>query len=337
MKETETKKPPVKKDPVKKAELKVKIVKQEFALCEAPIAQLYAKVNKVAMEIGILKKDGENVESDYRYVTAEAINAKVRELTAKFGLAIAMEVLDLKDEKFEVFDGQDNTIMIRTTATMRFKVIDLETGYSEEHRWKGTAQDLGGKSAAQAITECKKRFNLNEFKISAGKSDPEGTDPDNTTVKATPAVKAKSNTEPISAEEKTNLYTDAIEEIKQEYLKEKLGAEFTAGYKSLGYKGVGELYAETVKVKRDHNYRELQKNLEIFKSAEKDETQADHFDYHAELTRVKEAFEKEQWDLEGYTNTHLKKNWIDLPQEQVLSEQLRIVKFFNTVIAKGSK
>jgi len=321
MKETETKKPPVKKDPVKKAELKQDVTLTSEMLLKA---KLHTKINEVVKRLGAIQEDGKNTAQNFGFISYQKMNAELRKVLPDVGLAISSEVNSYEERDYQNSNGN---IFIRTVVVMDFEIVDTETGYSETSKFAGGEQDYGGKSLGQAITECQKRFEFKKFHVSSKDPDPDQD----------PKPKAEKKEAPISEEKKSNLYGDAIEEIKQEYLKAKLGAEFTAGYKSLGYKGVGELYAETVKAKRDNNYRELQKNLEIFKSAEKEETQADHFDYHAELTRVKEAFEKERWDLEGYTLTHLKKNWIDLPMEQILEEQLKTVKFFNTVIAKGSK
>ena len=319
MEKTETKKPPVKKDPVKEAEPKATITSEMLLK-----ARLHTKINEVVKRLGAIQEDGKNIKQNFGFISYQKMNAELRKVLPDVGLAISPEVNSYEEHDYQNDKGN---IFIRTVVVMDFEIVDTETGYSETSRFSGGEQDYGGKSLGQAITECQKRFEFKKFHVSSKDPDPDQD----------PKPKAEKKEAPISEEKKSNLYGDAIDVIKMDFMKNKMSAEFDASIKSLGYKTTGELYAETVKVKRDHNYRELQKNLEIFKSAEKEETQADHFDYHAELTRVKEAFEKERWDIEGYTLTHLKKNWIDLPMEQVFEEQQRIISFFNTVIAKGSK
>jgi len=124
---------------------------------------LSKKVEAFAKTIGALAKDGENTNSHYTYLTNETTMAVLRDGLHDANIGVFTKVVDI-DEKEGLTSGGKN--MMRTVVKMKFKVVDLETGFFQNQTFFGAEQDTGGKSLQQAITQCTKYFYFKLFKIS---------------------------------------------------------------------------------------------------------------------------------------------------------------------------
>jgi predicted nucleic acid-binding protein len=142
-------------------------VKEEMEL-RAKIAK---KITKIGVEIGKLKADGKNTFSNYAYISAEQMNAEIREKSEDFGLCIMPSVVSSTEQSFTTTEtdakGVTKTKMtIRTAIVMSIDLIDSDTGYIMNYQFTGSDQDTGGKSEQQAISQCFKYFLFKVFKVS---------------------------------------------------------------------------------------------------------------------------------------------------------------------------
>jgi hypothetical protein len=142
-------------------------------------AKLYAKVNAIAKELGKMEADGRNEHSRYSFISYEHMNARLRNLLPAHNLAIVPEVVS-----FEERDFKDDKVCTRTIASMRFMLVDIDTGYSETREWRGADQDKSGKSGGKSVTEAQKRFEFKLFHVSSR----DDIDPDATTTEVSGAA-----------------------------------------------------------------------------------------------------------------------------------------------------
>lgn len=154
-------------------------------------AQLALKISKLAKEFGAVKEDGFNGHSKFGFISSNQVVALNRSHFEGAGIAIFPEVDEYADEHYKTAKGAPG---IRSTVRMNFEIIDTETGYSIVKKFVGTDQDTGGKSQAQAVTECKKRFYFNLFQVSSK----EEVDPDS---KTTEGGQATSHGKPYTQDE----------------------------------------------------------------------------------------------------------------------------------------
>ena len=136
------------------------------------VTRLYNKILSVMKIIGGVEMDGYNESSKYKYISSENMMAKLRAVLPTVGLIISPTMRDMTEQHFT--DGRGR-IIIRTTISMDFELIDTETGYREIRHWIGADQDYGGKSGGQAATEACKRFYFKTFFVSSkDDADPDG-------------------------------------------------------------------------------------------------------------------------------------------------------------------
>jgi hypothetical protein len=158
-------------------------------------AQLSAKIEKLARDIGAMQKDGRNKFSSYDYISNEQLTTVLRERLHGAGIGIVSDVIDY-DERESVNDKGKQ--VIRSVVRMSFEITDHETGYREMHTFAGAEQDTGGKSFQQAITQCCKYFHFKLLKITSM----EEKDPDQHTHEV---AKAPALTPPQKPKEKLQL------------------------------------------------------------------------------------------------------------------------------------
>jgi hypothetical protein len=137
-------------------------------------AQLSAKIEKLAYDIGAMQKDGRNKFSSYDYISNEQLTTVLRERLHGAGIGIISDVID--HDEIESTNDKGKQV-VRTRVRMSFELTDLDTGYREMHTFAGAEQDTGGKSFQQAITQCCKYFHFKLLKITSM----EEKDPDQNT------------------------------------------------------------------------------------------------------------------------------------------------------------
>lgn len=188
-------------------------VKEEMEL-RAKICQ---KITKIGVEIGKLKADGKNTFSNYAYISAEQMNAEIREKSEDFGLCILPSIISNNEQSFTATDEKGKTKMtIRTSVTMSIDLVDTETGYKMNCLWTGSDQDTGGKSEQQAISQCFKYFLFKTFKVST--KDEQDGDSKTTEINNTKSVAQQKETAPTP--QKTELtaaiLAKVIEKVRNE-------------------------------------------------------------------------------------------------------------------------
>lgn len=123
---------------------------------------LYAKISKIMDEIRYLSKD-KTVSfkgNGYGYLSEEKITMEIRKGLIKYGLVI-----------FPISSHMERVGTI-TQVTMKYKIVDSETGEFEELSAVGQGADSQDKGAAKAMTMAFKYMQRHTFAI------PSGQDPD---------------------------------------------------------------------------------------------------------------------------------------------------------------
>ncbi len=118
-------------------------------------AKLAKKISKLGQEIGALAQDGRNEFTKYKYISNEQLVTALRNKAGECQVKVIPSVSAFNERDFQNDSGK---LVTRSTVTMVFKVIDLETGFHELFQFVGAEQDTGGKSMQQAVTQCVKYF-----------------------------------------------------------------------------------------------------------------------------------------------------------------------------------
>jgi len=148
------------------------------------LAQLAKKIATISKEIGKVDQDGTNTFDKYKFISHEQTTTILRTLLEKNNIAIFPSVESYEEKNTLTATGKQQ---IRTIVTMKFLIVDTETGYSIEKTFTGADQDQKGKSMGQAITEAVKRFELKLFHITS-KDD---IDPDSKGASINPRTKSE--------------------------------------------------------------------------------------------------------------------------------------------------
>lgn len=129
------------------------------------IKKLASKIEDMSTAVGVIKKDGTNKHSNYKFTSHEATTERIRELLPEHKLGIIPSCKNYEERDYLTDKGKNG---VRTVVTMEFEVIDLETGFSKKIPFFGGENDTGGKSMQQAITQATKYFYFKIFKIPFG-------------------------------------------------------------------------------------------------------------------------------------------------------------------------
>lgn len=165
------------------------------------------KIEKLAVVIGHLKKDGTNTYSSYNYISNEQMTTALRNNCLEYRVSIVPSITDYVENEFT---NEKNKLVIRTIVTMDFKIIDLDTGFSINQQFIGAEQDTGGKSFQQAVTQCTKYFYFKLFNVSST----DEVDPDGVTAEVTPRNAPKNA--PKNNPDKTWLTQPGVDKILKE-------------------------------------------------------------------------------------------------------------------------
>lgn len=133
-------------------------------------AELFAKLARVAAEIGNLEKTGTNTHFNYKFVEENAVSDTVRKLLSREGIAFfaSMDHAEMNEYRTPNNKGGE-TITTHAVCTFTFTFADGETGATFACRWHGEAKDQQDKAINKAATAALKYFLLKNFMISTGK------------------------------------------------------------------------------------------------------------------------------------------------------------------------
>jgi hypothetical protein len=185
-------------------------------------AKLAAKLAKITEKIGPLVKDGTATMpgSSFKFTSYEALNSHLRTLLPENKVQVIPSAESVVDS---YLDGKEGKKFHRSVVTMKFLIIDTETGFAEERTFIGGSNDNGDKSIGKAETEAVKRFFFKLFHVSQyADRDPDET-PGDDGQKGDPEPKAprKSDEKKPDAPAPAKTETPAAKEQPQDRTYEK--------------------------------------------------------------------------------------------------------------------
>jgi hypothetical protein len=129
---------------------------------------IYKKILAVQKGVEKVKKDGYNSFNKYAYVTEAAMLEAIKGLMNEQGLIALPSLMD-----YIVRDRGDS---VQVFQTIKYTVIDTETGESVESVVLGAGEDKGDKGAYKGATGGSKYFLMKFFGVPTG-DDPERGEP----------------------------------------------------------------------------------------------------------------------------------------------------------------
>jgi len=179
------------------------------------IAKLLKKLSDIQNAIGLVKPEGHNKHSNFKYITNQQMSGIMAEQLPKHKVFIVKNLIEAKSHG-EIGKSKTGNSIFRAEAIMRFDIYDIETGCYIQVPFSGCEQDAGGKQGQQAVTEAVKRFYFKLFDVTEGEEDPDSkSDPVSATkTKQPPKTKP---TNPSSLK-----FSDMPEEIRAKVLSCKM-------------------------------------------------------------------------------------------------------------------
>lgn len=136
-------------------------------------AKLALKILRVQKALGGMTADGVNSHQGYKYISAQAIKARLSEILPEVGLAILPNEKSLSVE--QVGETRSGNAQFAAEVCIEYRIIDTETGWVEACLFSGHDVDTGHKQAAKAKTECHKRWLGQLLNISESDEDPDSS------------------------------------------------------------------------------------------------------------------------------------------------------------------
>lgn len=137
-------------------------------------APLYAKLAAVMAEMSNIQKTGKNTHFDYKFVTADAVAEKVRQLLSERGVAffaaiVGREMLEIQRSFTDKRTGEMQTSRSnRWVVDFEFTFADGESGVYEVRKWSAEADAADDKGINKCATAAEKYFLLKTFIVSTG-------------------------------------------------------------------------------------------------------------------------------------------------------------------------
>lgn len=131
-------------------------------------ALLYKKLAEVMGEIGNVPKDGKNQHFGYKFVSADAIADKVRDLLSAKSVAFFAAMVDRELVEIRKV-GKDGVITTtpRWVITFEFTFADGESGAEITRRWLSEADSTDDKGINKCATAAEKYFLLKTFVVTS--------------------------------------------------------------------------------------------------------------------------------------------------------------------------
>lgn len=143
----------------------------------AEVKNLSTKLAIISNEIGALAKDGKNKEQGYLFIGYAQVAAKVRELQAKYGVAIIPTI-----ESYESNEVRSKYGSIGYHYLIKLQFTVMNTDDPEDKiisDWIGESTDYGDKGINKAITSGVKYFIMRLYNISdKGEEEADDTTPE---------------------------------------------------------------------------------------------------------------------------------------------------------------
>lgn len=134
----------------------------------AKLQQKKNALRKMLKEKGVLKREGNNDFSHYKYFSEAQYKSLFTELFSECGLELKFTELEYGLFSAEKGNGR--------MPKLQFTLMDIETGYGEETVITGEGLDSGDKAGYKAYTGALKYYLANTFMVATG-DDPEKDTP----------------------------------------------------------------------------------------------------------------------------------------------------------------
>ena len=134
----------------------------------AKLQQKKNALRKMLKEKGVLKREGNNDYSHYKYFS----EAQYKELFTELFSAVGLE-LKFTELEYGIFSADKGN---GRNPKLKFTLMDIETGYGEETVITGEGLDSGDKAGYKAYTGALKYYLANTFMVATG-DDPEKDTP----------------------------------------------------------------------------------------------------------------------------------------------------------------
>lgn len=154
---------------------------------------LAAKMAAIMGDLDPLEKEGRNRHFNYDYVTDTTVFNAVRELLAKYRVALLSSMIEARQEVIEGKNGWQ-----RTVAVFEFTLVCGDTEKEYKGRWQSEATDNQDKGINKAATAALKNWLLKTFCMASGDdvSGAQPTDKKRSTAHQQPGSNGPANTTP---------------------------------------------------------------------------------------------------------------------------------------------
>lgn len=137
---------------------------------------LYQKLAKITGEIGVVAKDGNNTEQNFKFIEYAAVAGKLRDLFAKYGVVVVPRMPKKQERK--VITSKYGKEGVWTLVPMVFTVVNADKPEDRfTVQWEGEAMDYGDKATNKAATSALKYYLMRQFNISEKGEDPDEQSP----------------------------------------------------------------------------------------------------------------------------------------------------------------
>lgn len=145
------------------------MTKEEMQL-NAKLQQKKNALRKDLSKLGVLKREGNNKFSNYKYFSESQYKELFTRLFAEHGLELHFNELDYQLHTI-TREKESNLRVVK----FRWELTDIETGYSETTVMTSEGADSGDKGGYKAYTGALKYYLANTFMVATG-DDPERDD-----------------------------------------------------------------------------------------------------------------------------------------------------------------
>lgn len=133
---------------------------------------LALKLHRILRDSGYIKKDKRNSAQSYNYLSEEAMVKRLRELLIEHSVILIPDVIDCHTFQVEITTSKGNKSVPITRVTVRYTMVDADSGDSYSFSMVGEGTDTGDKAVYKALTGANKYALMKLFQIPSG-DDPE--------------------------------------------------------------------------------------------------------------------------------------------------------------------
>src|SRR4051794_16194282 len=87
---------------------------------------LYQKLAAITGEVGIIAKDGQNREQNFKFIEYAAVAGRLRDLFAKYGVVVVPSMPALEDQQRQPVTTRNGKAGVAVLMDMTFEVINAD-------------------------------------------------------------------------------------------------------------------------------------------------------------------------------------------------------------------